>query len=176
MSKILSLDLSTVSTGWAYFEYDSLIKSGTIQAKGKDLNKRLSIINDNLWNLFLNYNPDKVVIEKPIFVQNHQTAITTGKLHGLLLSLVFDYDISPEYIDNMTWKSHFFNGKLNKISKEQIFLYVRNIIHTGVETEDEADAILLGKAFISEQNIPEILKTGAKKPIGKKRIKKARKV
>jgi Holliday junction resolvasome RuvABC endonuclease subunit len=175
MSKILSLDLSTVSTGWAYFEYDSLVKSGTIQAKGKDLNKRLKSIYNDLSKLFLNYNPDKVVIEKPIFVQNHKTAITTGKLHGLLLSLNFDGDIVPEYLDNMQWKSHFFTGKLNKVTKEQIFLYVQNIIYTGVETEDEADAILLGKAFLSEQNIPTILKTSSKKPPGTHKNKKIKK-
>ncbi len=157
MDKILALDLSTVSTGWSVYENEKLLVSGNISARG-DIRKKLEVQYNGLWHLFLCYKPALVVVETPIYVQNHKTAITTGKLHGLLLSIAIEDKIEVIEVDNNTWKSRFFPGqKPNKIKKEQIFRYVKLFLYSNVKTQDEADSILLGHYWISKESFKDRL-------------------
>jgi crossover junction endodeoxyribonuclease RuvC len=160
--RLLSIDLSTVSTGWAFFENEELKASGTIKATDKNTIKRLEFIYSGMGELFTEYRPDVVVVEKALSLQNGDTTIKLAKLHGLLLSLCIKNNLALEEIDNMTWKSHFFKGNPNKVSKEQYYMYVRNILWSGVETDDEAAAILIGTAYLGTQRvyyrIPQYLK------------------
>ena len=199
MIKTLSLDLSTVSTGWAYFEEDKLITSGTIIAKEKDPIKRIKTIFEGLYCLFLNYSPDQVVSEAPVYVQykkrdkrkneprfpfsdfekipeyqgNPKVFIKLCKLHGVLLSICFKYKVDLQEIDNLRWKSHYFNGNLTQVTKKQSFEYVKKILYSKVDSFDSADSILLGKAFLSEQRFKStIVKNEANIPLEHKQTKK----
>lgn len=175
--KLLSLDLSTTSTGFAIFVDGKLESSGTIAPKNKDWKERVFLIYKDLRkkiNIESIYNRDiKIVVEKPLSLQNGDTTIKLAKLHGLILSLSFDMDVSLEEIDNQTWKKHIAGAKA---TKEQTQDFLRRVRGIKTETTDESDAVGVGLGFMAEQNIPDILKTSSKRPLGTKRNKKVRKV
>jgi Holliday junction resolvasome RuvABC endonuclease subunit len=159
IKKLLALDLSTVSTGYSFFVNGEYSESGTIiPAKKLSTTEKMNKIYQDVWHLFLTKNPDAMVVESPIFVQNHKTAITTGKLHGIILSICFEEKIKLNEMDNMKWKSHFFMGNLVKVTKDQIFTYCQKIFNPLVKTFDEADAICIGKAFVAEEKFRSLKK------------------
>ena len=53
--KILSLDLSTKSSGWAVFENDNLIDYGCITSSSTDLIKRIQIMTNGIKEILEKY-------------------------------------------------------------------------------------------------------------------------
>ena len=63
--KILSLDLSTHSSGWAFFEGETLKDYGCITATSSDLINRISKITKELKEILDKYSPiDKIILEE----------------------------------------------------------------------------------------------------------------
>ena len=172
MERLLSLDLSTVGTGWAFFKDEKLEASGTIKATG-GIEEKLKTMYKGLDLLFQRWYPDIVVSEAPVFVKyqkrhkqyflpgiepkpkyngNPEVFIKLCKLHGVLLSFCFSREIEIHEMQNLKWKSHFFDGNLTGVTKDQIFTYCQKIFKSTVDTFDEADAICLGEAFLAEYN------------------------
>lgn len=170
--RLLSVDLSTVGTGWAFFKNEKIEASGTIKAIGS-IEKKLKTMYKGLDLLFQKWNPYMVVSEAPVFVKyqkrhkqyflpgiepkpqyngNPEVFIKLCKLHGILLSICFNRELEFYEIQNLKWKSHFFNGNLTEVTKDQIFTYCQKIFKSTVDTFDEADAICLGEAFLAEYN------------------------
>jgi Holliday junction resolvasome RuvABC endonuclease subunit len=147
MKRLLSFDLSTVGTGWAFFRNDELKESGTIEAKG-DIQEKLKVMHRGLNLLFQRWIPDTVVSEAPAFVQyrkrskqyflpgieptpkfngNPDVFIKLCKLHGILLSICIERDLLFEEISNLKKK------KQNRVylllwknQKEQIIIITVN--------------------------------------------------
>ena len=178
--RLLSIDLSTVGTGWAFFKNEKLENSDTIKATG-GIEEKLKIMYKGLDLLFQRWNPYMVVSEAPVFVKyqkRHKQCFLPGiepkpkyngnpdvfiklcKLHGVLLSFCFSREIELYEMQNLKWKSHFFDGNLTEVTKEQIFTFCQKIFNSDVQTFDEADAICIGKAFIAEEKFRN-LKKGA---------------
>lgn len=62
--KVLALDLSTKSTGWAVFENKKLIDSGCITASSTNVLNRISKITDELRIIYDRYLPDDIIVEE----------------------------------------------------------------------------------------------------------------
>lgn len=62
--KILGLDLSTKSSGWAIFDNEKLQDYGCITAASDDLIKRIHKMTDELKNIIEKYNIDKIITEE----------------------------------------------------------------------------------------------------------------
>jgi Holliday junction resolvasome RuvABC endonuclease subunit len=62
--KVLALDLSTKSTGWAIFEDKKLIDSGCITASSTNVLNRISKITDELRIIYDRYLPDDIIVEE----------------------------------------------------------------------------------------------------------------
>ena len=62
--KLLSLDVSTKSTGWAVFEDKKLVEYGCITSSSTDLIKRIHIITDGIKEILNKYTIDKIVVEE----------------------------------------------------------------------------------------------------------------
>lgn len=176
---IVSFDLSTVACGYAVFENEELIESGTIKAR-KDHDKlghRLSDLKTGLCNVLLlpiSRDIDHIVSEQPLFFGKSNKPFSLGAIHGLLKMICYENELpEPEEIHNMTWKKHIAG---TKATKEQTQDFLEKIRGIKTQTTDESDAVGVGLGWIAERNIPEILKTRAKRPLGTKRNKKVRKV
>ena len=61
---ILSLDLSTKSSGWAYFEDWILKDHGCITSSSTDLIKRIYIMRDRIAEILDKYAVTKIVVEE----------------------------------------------------------------------------------------------------------------
>ena len=62
--KVLALDLSTKSTGWAVFENKKLVDSGCITASSTNVLNRISKITDELRIIYDRYLPDDIIVEE----------------------------------------------------------------------------------------------------------------
>ncbi|HNR65169.1 MAG TPA: crossover junction endodeoxyribonuclease RuvC [Atribacterota bacterium] len=170
--KLLSLDLSTTSTGYAVFRDNQLESSGTIALRIKDWKERIKEIYQIVYHLILKekhpYEVIEVVTEKPLSLQNGDTTIKLAKLHGLILSICFQEKIELYEIDNQTWKKHIAGAKA---SKEQTKKHLEIFYQYKTETFDEADAIGVGLGWMAEQRLKEKMEKYA--PV--KRMRKSRK-
>ena len=156
--RILSLDLSSTSTGYALFDKTEYIYSGTIscsKTKTKDSIVRILYIVKELHQLIEKYQPTAILIEKLPFT-NMYGRETLSYLHGAVkfLSVEKNVPIIAEW--NPThWRKilSFYQGKgkTPKLLKEQSMEYAS--VSTGklIDDDNEADAICLGFAYLIKE-------------------------
>jgi len=151
---ILALDLASHTTGFAVFDGKRLKNSGIIKGKNKDINKRLIEIKHQLVELISTYEPDYVVVEEmqPFIKPNlFNTTRILEKLHGVLLSVVDDYDIELLRVPINKWRQDIgIQANQKRVLLKQIAIARANkSYHLNVSGDDEAEAILIGEWFVN---------------------------
>ena len=156
--KILSLDLSTKSSGWAIFEDEQLIDYGCITSASTDLLKRIEIMTQGIYEI-LNSHPDintiiaeEVRPEGGYGVGNQKTHKALMYLQASLEFLIYKYfkkKITTEYIYPSSWRAacNIKNGRgIHRTTlKEADIEFVKNTFNIEVN-DDIADAIGIGFA------------------------------
>lgn len=126
--KILSLDISSVSTGWCLFKGTELKHFGTISfPKTVELHDRMVGFKDELNDIINKYKPDAVLIEDVWLGINVSTSKTLSKFAGIAEET--SYRITKEkpiIITNKVVKG-FFKCK----SKEDLYEFVVDILDFG---------------------------------------------
>lgn len=92
MTKILGLDISSVSTGYCIFNNGRLIKSsiGTITPSAKlSYGERLKYFADELTSLLNRHKPDKIIIEDIYRGRNITTFKTLAMFRGVCFFIVY---------------------------------------------------------------------------------------
>lgn len=157
---ILSLDLSTKSSGWAYFKEGVLINHGCITSASTDLIKRIHIMTDNIRNILKdNTEITKLIIEEVrpeggYGVGNQKTHKALMYLQAAIEFLIHDEfpKAEIEYIYPSSWRSilGIKNGRgIKRTSlKEADIIFVKDKYNIDVN-DDEADAICIGLAQYS---------------------------
>jgi Holliday junction resolvasome RuvABC endonuclease subunit len=141
-SGIISLDISSVSTGWAYFVKDKLKAFGTIKIKSSlDKSKKLSIFRVALEKLLKKYPSENVVIENGFSGRNVSTLKTLSHFSGVAQECVrTTLDIEPYIMNNKVVKAYF-----EVVTKEELFEVIKNIFNfkdfNFKEHNDVCDAI-----------------------------------
>ena len=122
MSKILSFDVSSVSTGWSFLFNGKLKEFGVIvPTTSYRLQEKLYWFKNETNALFKVYFPDYVVIEET-YLKNVRTLKTLMQFIGVInLECFFELGQEPTFISPQTVRSHF---KLK--TKEDVFSYVQN--------------------------------------------------
>lgn len=164
---ILSLDLSTKSSGWAYFENDKLKSHGCITSASTDLIKRIYIMKNGVEEILNKYDATKIVIEEVrpeggYGVGNTKTHRALMWLQAAIAFLIHDNfsNIQIEYIYPSSWRATLGikNGRGIKRTtlKQADILFVKE--KYGIEVnDDEADAICIGLSqYIKNSNNNEI--------------------
>lgn len=155
---LLSLDLSTKSSGFAVFDGDKLIQSGCITSASTDMIKRIHIMIDGIQFLLDNYlDIDTIVVEEVrpeggYGVGNQKTHKALMYLQAALEFLIHDnYNkkVKIEYIYPSSWRTAIGiktgRGVKRTSLKEQDIEFVKE--HFGLNVnDDEADAICIGYA------------------------------
>ena len=155
---LLSLDLSTKSSGFAIFDGDKLVKSGCITSASTDMIKRIHIMIDGIQTLLDNYlDIDTIVVEEVrpeggYGVGNQKTHKALMYLQAALEFLVHDNyskKVKIEYIYPSSWRAAIGiktgRGVKRTSLKEQDIDFVKE--HFGLDVnDDEADAICIGFA------------------------------
>ena len=163
---ILSLDLSTKSSGWAYFEDGILKDHGCITSSSTDLIKRIYIMRDGIAEILDKYAVTKIVVEEVrpeggYGVGNTKTHRALMWLQAATAFLIHDNysSIEIEYIYPSSWRANLGikNGRgiKRQTLKEADIEYVQNKYNILVN-DDEADAICIGLSQYQKEDTNEI--------------------
>lgn len=156
--RILALDAATNITGYAIFDDGALVSYGTFKTDGsKEATARIHEV--KLWLLAAinEWKPDLIGIEH-IQLQSYGTRgqpqvemyRVLANLQGVLLDTLFDTGLHYELAYSSSWRRYCGideKGRENKKKQAQDKVkawYQQNC------TQDEADAICLGKYFVNE--------------------------
>jgi len=107
--KIISLDISSASTGWCYITDGDLVDYGTIRPK-KSLDKpaKLHTFREELKTVLKKFKPNYVVIENGFFGKNVKTLKVLSNFAGVAMECCLaTLGVTPYIMSNSTPKSHF---------------------------------------------------------------------
>lgn len=173
-TRLLALDQATQISGWSLWDGNKLIKYGIFHATSKDTIERLSQIHFWLLNLILNFQPDIVILEdiqmqdfsgksKEEKISRYDTiGVTTFKslaeLLGVLQVTLKENKIDFKVISSQVWRKGIgIKGRSRADRKRSAQRLVKEWYDINV-TEDEADAICIGKYGIDNCQPPTIIK------------------
>lgn len=151
---ILSLDLSSKSSGWAVFEDNKLMDYGCITSASTDLIKRIYVMRDGIQEVLNKYTIDKVYVEEVrpqggFGTGNIQTHRALMWLQAAIAFMLHDFDkkIILEYVYPSTWRATIGIKNGRGIKRESLkqadIAFVKERYNISVN-DDIADAICLG--------------------------------
>lgn len=156
--KILSLDLSTKSSGWAIFEDTKLIDYGCITSSSTDLIKRINVMVDELKKIIDNNDINKIIAEEVRpqggfgagNIQTHRALMWLQA--GIAFMLHDNYKkLTLEFIYPSSWRAAcgIKNGRgiKRESQKQQDIDFVKEKFNISVN-DDIADAIGIGYSQI----------------------------
>lgn len=162
--KILSLDLSTKSSGWAIIEDLKLIDYGCIKSSSTDLIKRIKVMTDEIKNILDKHNNiDKIVVEEVrpqggSGVGNLQTHRALMYLQAGLVFMLYDNykNLVLDFIYPSSWRSicgiDTGRGIKREEQKQKDIDFIKKKFNI-VVNDDIADAIGIGYSqFTREEN------------------------
>lgn len=143
--KILSLDLSTKSSGYAVFEDEVLVDYGVIKSTDKDLLVRGNYMAEFVRLLCEKYGKfDLVGIEDLKIIHNQSVLVMLAQVQGMVLRELKNQDV--KFVFPTVWRKEFkLNGKRAEAKAKAIELCTE--LGYEVECDDDAEAILLGIYF-----------------------------
>lgn len=144
--KILGLDTSTTSTGYAVLDNDKLISFGTIKTPRKaDLLDKIIYIEEHVKQIIKAKEVEFIVIEDLAVTRS---ASTTKALAGLLYHLLTEFrkrDMLVVQVRPSEWRKVCkIKGKCRNELKENAIKHVKNVYNLNVNN-DEADAICIAE-------------------------------
>lgn len=151
-NKILSLDTSTTSSGWAIFIDNKYVDSGVIDLKEiKGTQERLKTMVIKLRSLIDYYSPAVVAIETPVVCRNPLTQRLLTMIFGVVFGKCVEDEIEFIELRPTQWRSLVDSEKKPRKRdelKEWSCKKVKLLFNKDV-TDDESDAILIGQGCIN---------------------------
>ena len=150
MTKLLSIDSSTSSTGYAVFIDGKYSRSGCIQINDDD---KLTKMIEHIYSLIINEDPDIIVVEEMVVVRNAQVARYLTMIIGAIFGKCLDNGIYYSSIRPTEWRKLIDPGKKPRKRaelKEWSVQKVKELFDIEGVSDDIADAILIGQAYINE--------------------------
>ena len=168
--KLLSLDLSTKSSGWAIFADGDLKDHGCITSSSTDLIKRIHIMADAIDEILQNNEIDKIIVEEVrpeggYGVGNQKTHKALMYLQGAICMMVHDNypKVTIDYLYPSEWrkccKIKTGRGVVRETVKQRDIRFVQETFGLTVN-DDIADAIGLGYAHLHPGGEEEMLVWG----------------
>lgn len=155
--KILCLDQSMRSTGWAIFEDGELWKWGTFTIPAhKPIEQRLQMIISELNNIITNFPIREVFFEDIQKQANIETYKKLAFVQAAIMIWCYNNDLKFTILAPSHWRGVLksaFNGygfgRARVEQKQKAIEFCKNFLDVEVSS-DEADAICLGKAGLIE--------------------------
>lgn len=157
---ILSLDISTTSTGYAVFKDNKLIKSGVVAPAGTNAITRIEKIADAVNDLMLEYNPDVIYAEEPepAFVKNNIDVYRKLTFaHGAIAIVLNHYRKEMKLCSSSHWRKQVGIKTGRGITRAQLkpidVAKANELFNLNTKSDDLADAVLIGWAYILENKL-----------------------
>lgn len=153
--RLLALDQASRVTGYAVFDDNELVDSGTFTLTSDDIGKRLVAYRKKIEQLIEKYDVDTVAFED-IQMQNQINNVQTFKILAEIFGVTQEYlaeqGHSYKIVSSSTWKSKLdIKGKKREEQKKNAQQYVLEHYNKKV-SQDEADSICIGASVILENN------------------------
>ena len=150
--KLLSLDLSTKSSGWAIFQDGLLVDYGCITSSSTDLLKRIDIMTDGFKEILDKHNDiNRIIVRPENGMQNLKTHRALMWLQGAIALMIYHWNkkIELELIYPSSWRAAIGiktgRGIKRTSLKEKDMQFVKENYNLDVN-DDIADAICIGYA------------------------------
>lgn len=151
--KILFLDLSTRSTGWAVGEEGKLIDYGCITSSSSNIFKRISIIQRFINEIIEKHNIQTIIAEevRPDIPNSHTFKVLSW-LQGIILYEAYlkNDKITYDFIQANSWRSKIGIQTGPRVKREELkkadIAYVKNKYNISAN-DDVCDAICLMDAY-----------------------------
>lgn len=149
--RLLALDQASRTTGWAIFDDEELIDSGTFTLKSDDIGERLVDYKKHVEKLICDNDIEEVAFED-IQMQNQINNVQTFKVLAEIFGVTQEYLVeqghSYHVVSSNTWKSQLnIKGKQRAEQKKNAQVYVLEHYNKKV-SQDESDAICIGSCVI----------------------------
>ena len=158
--RILSIDASTKSSGWAIFEDTKLVDYGMVTASSTDLIKRIHKIVDGFDEILSKNQIDTIILEEvrpENGLQNIKTHRALMWLQGQIAVMTHDNHatVTIEYVYPNEWRSKCGiktgAGVKRQSLKPADIKFVKDTYNLNVN-DDIADAIGIGHAYVHKLN------------------------
>lgn len=151
--KILAIDQSSRCNGYAIFENNELIETGTFTLTSDDVGERLVQLREEVTK-FIDNNQIELVLFEDIQLQAGNAGVTTYKVlaevFGVIQELLTERGIEYQIVHSQTWKSILnIKGRSRPEQKKNAQMYVLNTFNKKV-SQDTADAICIGSSYIKQ--------------------------
>lgn len=165
--RILALDQASITSGWAIFDNKNLISYGKWISDGKHSTERIGQTKYWVASMIAKWHPDLITLED-IQLQkfkdaegNDEAAVVTFKklahLQGVLKNYFFESGIPYNVVSPSTWRTYSdIKGKQRTDKKRNAQLKIKKIYDIQV-TQDEADAILIGRWSVHNHEQTEMI-------------------
>lgn len=156
MIRLMGIDPGSRFTGFGIIDIDgnrlSCQASGHIKVTGDTIVDKLGIIFSNISELFQQYTPDEVAIEKVFMHRNADSALKLGQARGAAITAIVNQKCNvSEYSATQIKQSVV--GKGNA-SKDQVQHMVKSILNLGsTPQEDAADALAIAICHNFHRNL-----------------------
>lgn len=146
--RILALDQSSHTTGYAIFEAGVLVTSGTFTVSNPDIGDRLVEIRQKVEKLIDENGVDEVAFEDIQLQSNVPNNVVTYKVLSEVLGVIQEFcaerDIPYTIVHSQTWKAALkIKGKTRPEQKKNAQQFVQTTYNLKV-SQDESDAICIG--------------------------------
>lgn len=155
MIKIMALDTSTRSTGWAVFNNEHYVRSGLINLIKSSLPApdRIELMSRNILDLLSKEKPDIIICEQVSVSRNMKTVRELCRILDICYSYALSnkckfYEITPA-----EWRGAI--GMQRRTGdrftyKQMAITFAQNEFSIKEPMDDEADAVCIGAAYINE--------------------------
>lgn len=150
--RLLTLDLSTHSSGWCIGQDEKIEKHGCILSSSKDVIKRIILMRDKIIELIKNQKINKIVLEQVRPQYNSHTNKVLMWLQAAVIIAAYQTNPSIQYqfIGASQWRAALKmkqgRGIKRDTLKPQDIQYVQNKYNIKVN-DDQADAICIFDAY-----------------------------
>ena len=154
--RLLALDQASRVSGWAIFDNQELIDSGTFTLKSDDIGERLVQYRQYLSELTDKYEIDEVAFED-IQMQGQVNNVQTFKILAEVFGVTQEYLAEQNYfyhiVSSNTWKSKLqIKGRTRPEQKKNAQAYVLEHYNKKV-SQDESDAICIGASIVGDRRV-----------------------
>lgn len=150
--KLLSLDLSTHSSGWAFGEEGQLKEHGCITATSRNVEERIIKMRQQIVSLIINTAPDKIIMEEVRPEVNSHTNKVLMWLQGVIVIATYEYwkKCQIQFINASEWRAAIKIRQGRGVKRDQVKAYDIQYVKEKYDitvNDDEADAICIFDSY-----------------------------
>lgn len=152
--RIIGLDLATHTSGYSVFDNDELVYYGALTVSGNDAAERIHQLITWLESMLEEWEPDYIGIEDIQLQENDWAKYNVSafkmlaNLQGAVQELFYSNNVQYQFISVSSWRNYCAIVGRDRTERKQNTQKKIQEAYGFLPTQDEADAICIGKYFV----------------------------